>query len=160
MMKYSFEDYNEYNVLKIPLMLVLTNLYLLKQILIFVLPMLSSIPLLVKLAHQHFSVALLLSSLPAVLVVVAMLRRAPKTRVPLIRRIWRWGRVLLLSSLVLELFLLILYIMLGIKKLNEISLMFIYIDVVLMIFLNKSQRVRDVFAEFPDQFPPSKTDPS
>jgi len=158
-MKYSFEDYNEYNVLKIPLMLFLVNLYLLKQVLIFVLPMISSVPFLVKFAHEQFSVALLLSSLPAALVIVGMLRRAPKTRSPIIRGIWRWGRFLLLSTLVLEVGFIILYIVLGIKKIDGASLMFIYIDVVLIFFLAKSLRVRDVFAEFPDKETPSGVKP-
>jgi hypothetical protein len=150
-MKYSFEDYNEYNVLKIPLTLVLVNFYLLKQVLIFVLPLISSVPFLLKFAHEQFSVALLFSSLPAALVIVGMLRRAPKTRSPIIRRIWRWGRFLLLSTLVLEIGFIILYIVLGIKKIDGVSLIFVYIDVVLIIFLAKSQRVRDVFAEFPNK---------
>lgn len=151
MNKYSFEDYNQYNVLKIPFVLILANLYLIKQIIIFVLPMISSIPFLVKLAHEHFSVPLLLSSIPALLVIMAMFRRVPKTHSRIIRGIWQWGRVLLLSSLVLEIGFIILYVVLDIKKFNEVSLMFLYIDVVLIIILVKSQRVRDAFAEFPEK---------
>lgn len=149
-MKYSFEDYNEYSVLKIPFLLVLVNIYLLKQLLIFVLPMISSIPFLVKFAHQHFSIALLLSSIPAALVIVGMLRRVPKTRSRIIRWIWRQGRMLLLFNLVLEVSFIILFIGLGIEKFNEVSLTFIYLDVVLIIFLVKSQQMQDVFAEFPE----------
>jgi hypothetical protein len=37
------------------------------------------------------------------------------------------------------------------NKFNEISLMFLYIDAVLIVYLLKSQRVRDVFAEYPDK---------
>ncbi|HDN26154.1 MAG TPA: DUF2919 family protein, partial [Thioploca sp.] len=89
MTRYSFEDYNEYNVLKIPLTLILVNLYLVKHFLIFVLPMISTIPVLVKFAHEQFSIALLLSSIPAALVIVGMVRRVPNTRSRIIGLIWR-----------------------------------------------------------------------
>jgi len=56
-----------------------------------------------------------------------------------------------LSSLVLEISFIALYVVLGLKKFNEVSLMFVYIDVVLIIFLVRSQRVRDVFTEFPEK---------
>ncbi|RKZ92969.1 MAG: hypothetical protein DRR19_02670 [Candidatus Parabeggiatoa sp. nov. 1] len=151
MTRYSFEDYNEYNVLKIPLTLILVNLYLVKHFLIFVLPMISTIPVLVKFAHEQFSIALLLSSIPAALVIVGMVRRVPNTRSRIIGLIWRKGRFLLLSSLVLEISFIALYVVLGLKKFNEVSLMFVYIDVVLIIFLVRSQRVRDVFTEFPEK---------
>ncbi len=151
MTRYRFEDYNEYNVLKIPLNLISVNLYLLKHFLIFVLPMISTIPVLVKFAHEQFSLVLLLSCIPAALVIVGMVRRVPKTRSRIIRWIWRKGLFLLLSSLVLEIGFIVLYAVLAIKKFNEVSLMFVYIDAVLIIFLVKSQRVRDVFTEFPEK---------
>jgi len=150
-MKYSFDDYNQYNVLKIPLMLVLTSIYLLKQILIFVLPMISAIPFLVKFAHQHFTIALLLSSFPVIPLLIVMLIRAPKRQSIIIRWIWERGRLFLLSSLVLEITSIILYVVFELNKFNEISLMFLYIDAVLIVSLLKSQRVRDVFAEYPDK---------
>ncbi len=148
---YSFEDYNEHDVLKIPLILVLIDLYLLKHILIFVLPIISSIPFLVNFAHKHFSLFLLLSTLPAALVMVAIFRRVPQTRSIFILWIWRQGRILLLTSLLLEFCLIILFILLDLKKINEVSLIFIYVDVLLMIFIVKSQRIRDVFREFPQR---------
>lgn len=149
MMKYGFEDYNEYNILKIPLSLVLVDLYLLKHFVFFVLPIISSIPFLVKFAHEQFHIALLFSGIPALLVFVSMLRRVPKTRSFMLRWLWQKGRLLLLLSLVLELGLLSLFIVLGMNALNEASLMFLYLDVVFIFFMVKSQRVRDVFAEFP-----------
>ena len=147
---YRFDAYNEDNVLKIPLFLILINLYLLKQVLIFVFPLISSIPFLVSFAHEHFHILLLCSNLPAAFVLLSLLKRAPQTRSALIRWIWHKGRELLLSSLILECLILVLFVMLGLKHLNEVSLMFIYIDILLMIFMMKSQRIRDVFSEFPE----------
>ncbi len=149
-MKYGFDDYNEYNILKIPLPVVLINIYLLKNFLIFVLPMISPIPIVKDFAHEQFSIALLFSGIPAAMVIGGMLRRIPETRSVIIRWIWGWGRMLLLASLVMEIGFIILYVVLGLSKFNGVSLAFIYIDLVLMIFLVKSQRMRDVFAEFPE----------
>jgi hypothetical protein len=42
-----------------------------------------------------------------------------------------------------------LYLVLGITKFNEVTLIFLYFDAVLIFYLIKSQRIRDVFAEFP-----------
>lgn len=158
MMKYSFRDYNEYYVLKVPFLLFLLNLYLFKHFLIFVLPLISQIPWLVQFAHQQFNLFLLLSSLPAVLVIISMSRRLPKTRSILIRWIWQQGRQLLLISLILELIIIIFFSILDFKNFSEFSLMVIYIDVISVIFLLKSQRVQDVFAEFPAQLDFSKTE--
>ena len=149
--KYSFEDYNEFNVLKIPLLLLLLNFYLLKQIVLLGLLFALSIPFLNQFANTHFSLVLLLSSIPAILVLASVSKRIPKTRSRIIKWIWRWGRFLLLSSLGLEIGFIILYITLGIQKLNEVNLMFLYIDTVFILYLIKSQRVQDVFAEFPEK---------
>ena len=150
-MKYAFEDYNEYNVLKIPFFLVLINLYLLKNFLIFVLPMISSISVVKEFAHEQFSLALLFSGIPAMLVMGGMFRRIPETQSKVIRGVWVWGRILLLSSLIMEISFIVLYVVFEISKFNGVSLAFIYIDVVLMIVLLKSRRMLDVFAEFPDE---------
>ncbi|MDM8569850.1 DUF2919 family protein, partial [Thiotrichales bacterium HSG1] len=103
MPKYSFEDYNEYNVLKIPLLLILINLYLLKYIVIFVLPMASNIPAVKAFSHEQFTAILLLPAIPALLVLISMIQRIPKSRyVDKIKHIWEIGRWLLLLSAALE----------------------------------------------------------
>ncbi len=136
-MKYGFDDYNEYNTLKIPLLLVLINIYLLKNFVIFVLPMILSIPAVKDFAHEQFSLALLFSGIPAAMVIGGMLRRIPETRSVALRWIWEWGRMLLLASLVMEIGFIILYVVLGLSKFNGVSLAFIYIDLVLIGFSNQ-----------------------
>ncbi len=152
MPKYSFEDYNEYNILKIPSLLIILNLYLLKYFVIFILPMISKIPAAKTFAHEQFTVILLLPTIPAILVLVAMIQRVPESRyVKIVKRIWEVGHWLLLSGILLEIVILSLYILLDMKKLDETLLIFLYIDFMAIIYLLKSQRVQDVFADFPEK---------
>jgi hypothetical protein len=166
--KYSFEDYNEFNVLKIPLSLILTTVYLLKYFVILIfLPVLSKIPRVgesVKLAmpyveqfaHNHINLLLLISSIPAVFIIVGMFRRIPKTQSPFIRRVWANGRMLLLVSAIVDLALLTVFLLLGLKTLNELLILILYLDAMIALYLMRSQRVRDVFAEFPDYKAPEE----
>lgn len=158
MLLYTPDDYNQHGVLHIPLFLVLSSLYLLKHWVIAmfslmnvtanVASMLGSLALFLP-STEHSSTLLLYSCLPAVLVVFSMARRIPKTRSLFLRWVWKQGRIFLLSSLFLEIGLLTFYIAYGTKKLDEVLLMFLYIDVLIVIYLFRSQRVRDVFTEFP-----------
>jgi hypothetical protein len=148
-MKYNFEDYNEYNVLKIPYLLIVLNIYLLKQFVIFLLPMISSIPFFKTLAHEQFHIALLTASLPAVFVIMSMIRRVPSTKSVLLIWFWKNAQNLLLFSLISDLLLVSLFIKFDMQQFNGLNLMFIYLDVIFIIYLIRSQRIRDVFAEFP-----------
>ncbi len=157
MLKYSFEDYNEYNVLKIPSLLIFLNLYLLKYIVIFILPMVSTIPAVKEFAHEQFTVFLLLPAIPAFIVLISMVKRVPKSRyIQIIKRIWELGRWLLLSGVILEIIIISLYLLLGIKTFDEALLIFLYVDAMVVLYLLKSQRVHDVFAEFPENLEDKK----
>jgi hypothetical protein len=149
MIQYHWADYNEYQVLKVPGFLLLAMIYLLKHLVIFVLPLISQIPALIQFAHTHFSLPLLLSSAPIIPLIISWLRRVPQTRSFIIRRIWQYGRLLLITSLISEFILIILFNMVEQYKMDETWLLFLYLDLVFMIYVLKSQRVRDVFAQFP-----------
>jgi hypothetical protein len=149
MIKYHWANYNEYQVLKVPGFLLLAMIYLLKHLVIFVLPLISQIPAFIQFAHTHFSLPLLLSSTPVIPLIISWLRRVPQTRSLIIRRIWQYGRLLLITSLLSELILIILFNMVGQYKMDETWLLFLYLDLVFIIYVLKSQRVRDVFAQFP-----------
>jgi len=148
-MKYNFEDYNEYNVLKIPSFVIVLNIYLLKQFVIFLLPMISSIQFFKTLAHEQFHIALLTSSLPAIFVIMSMIRRVPSTKSALLIWFWKNAKNLLLFSLISDLLLISLFIKFDMWQFNGLNLMFIYLDVIFIIYLIRSQRIIDVFAEFP-----------
>jgi len=157
MIRYTPDDYNQYDVLKIPLFLVLANFYLLKHYLIIALPIMAHIPMIGRViqpliqimpSSQFSSGALLYSCIPALLVIISMAGRKP-TAAPWLRWIWQRGQWFLLLTIVLEIAFFAWYIVQGTKKLNEVNLMFIYLDLVLIFYLMKSQRVRDAFAQFP-----------
>lgn len=164
MKKYSFEDYNDNNVLTVHWPLQLVLLYSLKHYLLALIPMSPSIPglgmILVDIlppwiedfAHEHSTTPLLLSSIPALLVMIAAVKRYLPTASEvgrLMRWSWRNGRWLVLFTILLETVIVPWYVFAGIKKLDVTILLVLYLDVIVVIFLLKSQRVRDVFAEFP-----------
>ncbi len=158
--KYSFEDFNQHNVLKIPFTLKLTTIYLLKHFFLAFIPVLALLPkmrmqsmsdMLVQFAHQVTTTELLLSCIPAMLVFGAMGRRLPYIEEnSFYRKIWRNGRILLLISVSLELLFFTMYLLLGTKSISEYTLGLLYIDVMIVLYLVRAQRVKDVFAEFPD----------
>lgn len=157
-MLYTPDDYNQYDVLHVPVVLSLTTIYLLKHYLITALPFLATVPFVSMIAaplidvipsHSYSSRALLYASIIPLLVTMAMARRVP-TAGHLFRFIWSWGRILLIISVVLEVSLVILYAAMDWKKLNDVTLIFIYLDVIAFMYLLRSQRVRDTFAQFPD----------
>ncbi len=150
-MKYNFEDYNEYNVLKIPTVLIILNIYLLKQFVIFLLPMISSIPFFTTLAHEEFHIALLTVSLPALFVIMSMIRRVPSTKSVVLIWFWKHAKNLLLFSLIADLLLVSLFIKFDLKQFTGFNLIFIYLDVIFIIYLIRSKRIIDVFAEFSDK---------
>lgn len=157
MILYTPDDYNKYDVLNVPLSLVIVNLYLLKHYFIFAVPVMAKLPIIGMVAHsleqvipsQNYSNgALLYSCIPALLVFISMARRLPSTGAWL-RWVWQHGRGLLILGLVLEIGLTLWYFWFNLQKLNEVNLAFLYIDICLILFLLKSQRIRDVFTEFP-----------
>jgi hypothetical protein len=160
--RYSFSDYNEYNVLKTPLAFILSAIYLLKYFVILILlPIMSKIPKLGtsieplmpyigQFAHNHINLLLLLPSIPALLVVIAVTKRAPSTEKAWIRTVWKNARVLLLIAVLLDLFLLTLFLVLDLKHLSALLLLILYLDAVILLYLLRSKRLPDVLAEFPD----------
>jgi len=154
---YTPDDYNQYNVLNVPLPLALANFYLLKHYLIAAIPFFAKIPLLGRIAsplmdilpsQEHSGVLLLYSCIPALLVAISMARRLPHSG-DYLRWIWKRGRALLLSSIILEMLIITVYLWLDIHKFSSVTLIFLYIDAVLILFLFKSRRAKDAFAEFP-----------
>ncbi|ALG67060.1 DUF2919 family protein [Beggiatoa leptomitoformis] len=161
--KYSFDDYNEHQVLKIPFNLVVTTVYALKYIVVlFILPILLNflpaltdagkliIPYISQFAHKPANLAFILSSIPAFLIFIPMFKRVPNTpEQSWIRRIWTKGRGLLLSSFIIDMSLMIIYLLLGVRQFDGVMLAVLYIDSMLLLYVMRSKRVRNVFEEFP-----------
>jgi hypothetical protein len=160
--KYSIEDYNAHDVLKISFNLSLVAAYLLKYFYImFLLPVFSKVPGLSesvtlampfvnKFVEQPANLIFLISSLPVVLVTLAMFRRVPQTKSPLLRWAWTQGRPLLLFSAIIDIALMLLYLLLGIRHLNEMYILLLYLDGMCIVYLWKSTYVIDAFAQFPE----------
>ncbi|OQW93394.1 MAG: hypothetical protein BWK79_11380 [Beggiatoa sp. IS2] len=158
--KYDLGYYNEYGVLRIPAILVYINLYLLKYYFLALIPALalmpkikqaldSIMPVVTGFAHTHVTIPLLLSCVPALLVMIAMIKRVPGVVSPKILWMWQNGLWLLLASVILELGFIIGYILMGIRTINGAILLIAYLDLLIIFYLSKSQWVRDIFAEFP-----------
>ncbi|EIJ42132.1 Protein of unknown function (DUF2919) [Beggiatoa alba B18LD] len=161
--QYSLHDYNEHQVLKVPFNLVVTTVYALKYVLIlFILPILFNflpamsdagklvIPYITKFAHKPENLTFLTPSILALLVFIPMFKRAPSTpENSWMRKIWTKGRTLLISSFSIDIFLILAFLLLGLRQFDGVILGVLYIDIMLLIYVIRSKRLRDVFQEFP-----------
>ena len=92
---------------------------------------------------------LMLADLPAALVLLALGHRVPDA-FDLMRWIWLHGKwILLFSYIVFVIFNLMLYIT-GVASLDLISFVIIP-DILLMIYLFRSELILDIFKEFPSK---------
>lgn len=148
-MIYTPDDYNQYDVLNVPMSFTLATIYMLKHFIIFTLPMVAqTMPAVVKFAHAHVSVTLMIVSIPAILVLFASLRRTPYAgKIP--RWLWKNAKILLFSSVFLEISIIVSFALLNIKQFDAASLLFLYIDSIIVLYLWRSKRLKDVLAEFP-----------
>lgn len=153
---YSPETYDKHLALKVPLLLSVTLLYAIRHILIVFLaynpsPRLgSAFAFLQPLAEPWFVAA----DLPALLVLLAWWQRRPGAKA-LWRGIWRYGRVLLTTSLLLQ-FALLAHrqgmSILGAYYLSQgerLAIVSLGLNLLLVYYLWRSQRVADTFADFP-----------
>jgi hypothetical protein len=150
-MTYTPDDYDQYNVLKIPAGLGLLLMYLLKYpilLLLSKLPKAGDMTIITQFVYQHMNLGVLLASIPAALVVYAMSQRIP-TGNSFARWLWRRGWVLLLLSLLFQLASPLAYILLGKSQFSDAVLVFGYLDAMFLLYMWRSRRLRDVFLEFP-----------
>jgi hypothetical protein len=154
--KYRFNDFNDDGALKVPLLLWGTLLYLSRHVLFLGLGGFSSFMLSrmgsgqgADFSHLHSRPIFLLASLPALAVVIAGLRRAPAGG-QAVRTIWRYGRALLLGATTLDLGLFFVFWYLHPALMNLWLITAAVLDVYILAYLLRSQRVRDAFADFPE----------
>lgn len=160
--KYSLEDYEQqYGVLREPFALKLIVWYLLKHYLLAFIQLITLIPkikrmvsdvmpIFEKFAYSHSTFLFVLSCIPVLLVFISSVKRVPKTESPFLRKVWSHGRILLITTAILEIILIMAYVLLQLRQLTEFWLIILYIDVIVLIYLVRSVRVKDVFAEFPE----------
>lgn len=150
--RYKLEDFNQYHVLKIPHLFFVIGVYLLKYPILILLPwipMMGNASYLTGFVNRHIHWTLLIfSCVPAALMLVAGVRRTPKASVQT-RWIWAHGRSLLLFALAADLVILAGLILGHRQKLSEYALIVGYLDVMFIVYVWRSQRLREVFKQFP-----------
>jgi hypothetical protein len=88
------------------------------------------------------------AALPALAVLFAMIRRRPEAG-PLPRKLWRWGRWLLLASTALNIPIVLMRITGTYPRIHNLDLLQLLAVTWIATYLLGSRRIRDTFADFP-----------
>jgi len=159
---YDFHDYNDSGILKVPVSIWLLLIYSMRHAL-----------LLAGLSVTSFSHAIdlmgdftdethwlfFLCGLPGLLFFVIFINRTPKAGTAF-RWAWQRGRGVLASALILHLVISISFVVKKPVWILSLSHLMLLVDFAWLVFLYRSERVKDVFADFPalaDNSPSSKT---
>ncbi len=147
-------DLDEHGCLKITFGLWLTMVFLCRHLILLLLGATSSLANFtygqasasygVIFSHPWF----LLASAPALVVLVAGMRRTPSAPAPL-RAIWHFGAQLLILAAVLDLVVLGVLIGIGHFDLESTHILQAFLDAICLIYLTRTKRVWDTFADFP-----------
>ncbi len=152
-MQYNPDDYNDHQVLKIPLLLGLVLVFAFKHLLLFLLPYLptmgDSLAFLKSANATRPHLLLFLSSLPGVLVAaVGFTRRTPEAG-PAPRWIWRRGRLLLSAAILAEFAFFGFQIQHSAREIDGPLLTLLYLGIISLVYLWTSPKPPRVFREFP-----------
>lgn len=151
---YQLSDFSDDGTLKVSALLWLVIAFLARHVLLLLMGGLSTFMLRGRgidtggFSALYSTPFFLLVSAPAVAIIVASVRRAPGAG-PLIRGIWRNGRLLLSIAAGLDIGLLVCHWAFGWLSINEIIIVTVFLDVYILLYLARSVRVRDTFEDFP-----------
>lgn len=152
---YSPSSYDDNFCLKPPGLLWLAVLYLSRAFLLLVIYVVSSLsrvsPDALATLRGTVNIYAFVPSLVAAPVLVALLRRAPSAA-RLVRWFWAHGRTMLILAAVLDCAASIGssgFIDGDVANLNPVSLLTALFDIYFLVYILATQRVRDVFADFP-----------
>ena len=149
---YPAHRYDEHLVLKVPPLLWLTMLFLVRHVILIFLSYLPRTGDAMTYLRDLVDPLFLLSDLPAALVLFAAVRRKPGA-MDWICAIWRNGRPLLATAALLYLVLLAVTLMTSARSLlsvvNEALILSVFLHLAIIAYLKRSPLVRGVFAEFP-----------
>ncbi len=155
---YDIDAYTDAGTLKIALTLWLVMAYLGRHLLFIAIGGLSTF------AGRKFSASaidysplfsnetLLLASLPAIFLIVVAFCRVPSAGAAA-RTIWRNGRSILVASVILDLLIAWMISPKQLQAIGALQVAFVILDVYVLIYLFRSTRVRDTFADFPTPLP-------
>jgi len=143
---YDPSDYDEDGQMRVGLLLWLVIVFLSRHIVLLMLVAVSSIVGLGKgLEFLYSSPLFLLASLPALLVLIAGLRRGPKAGLWL-QRVWSVGRLFLIAAVVTDLALLTAGLLWGHLEVNEYRALWGLCDLYALAYLLRSRRLRVLFS--------------
>ncbi|HWP00060.1 MAG TPA: DUF2919 family protein [Methylococcus sp.] len=149
--------YDDHLCLKVPFALVVSILYLSRHLIlplvVFATARKTGTGDLMYLIGEAHAWIFLLASVPAAFLVLAWARRTPAAGA-MVRRIWRSGRWLLVTSALLDLG---LRLWLTSDFLRGFTIAAVLLDGYIMIYLFMSPRARDVFRDFPAASSPVTT---
>lgn len=152
---FSPDDFNEYQVLKIPSLLYLILIYLNKYFLIVVLPSIGAGDLTVIAKWFKIDALMMLSCFPALAVLIASLYRTPTPK-KLPKLIWNKGLILLTISSALDLIVLGSYVILERRVFDLGTLVLLLINAGIIVYLWKSKYLKEMFKEFPEEIEKKK----
>lgn len=152
---FSPDDFNEYQVLKIPPLLYLILIYLNKYFLIVVLPSIGAGDLSVIAKWFKIDALMMLSCFPALAVLIASLYRIPTPK-KFPKLIWNNGLILLTISSVLDLLILGSYVILERRVFDLGTLILLLINAGIIVYLWKSEYLKEMFKEFPEEIDKKK----
>jgi hypothetical protein len=149
---YPAHRYDEQLVIKIPPLLWLTMLFLIRHAILVLLSYLPRTGEAMTYLRYLVDPLFLVADLPAVLILFAAVRRKPGAP-DWIRALWGHGRPLLALSSLLYLVLLMASLFSSARPLlpavNEVLIVSVLLNLAIVAYLVRSTLVRDVFAEFP-----------
>lgn len=157
---YGFDDYDRYHSLKMSSALWFWVVYSMRHGLLLLGLSMSSFSHSIEWMDDFTNEthwAYFLCGIPGTLLLIAIINRTPKA-VRVMRWIWRNGRNLLVASLALHLIVSMSLAVTNQKwQLPVSQTIFFLFDAIGFIYLYKSQRVKDVFADFPPAEPNGNT---
>ncbi len=153
--KYNIPDFDKYLCLKLNSALWLVLLFLLRSYLILIASIVNRrdpMALINLIYEDRLPMSLsAFASIPSLLVVYAWVKRKPGAANP-VRWIWNHGSLLLSGSALLNCFVVFLPVFMGLThEISIIAWVQFAIAVLIIIYLFTSQRVKDTFADFPDE---------
>jgi hypothetical protein len=149
---YPAHRYDEQAVLKIPLPLWLTILFLVRHVVLVLLSFLPRSGEAMSYLRDLVDPLFLLGDLPATLVLFAATRRKPDAP-GWVRKLWHKGKPMLAASALLYLLLLSASLTISARPffsmVNEALIVSVLMHLAILVYLSRSPLVRDVFSEFP-----------
>lgn len=161
-LNYPASAYDDQLVLRPPLGVWVTLVFLLRPIIVLVASVTNKVDRvgLLNLVYpdRQWAVAHALAALPAIAVAVAYTRRDPKASAG-VRWLWQHGRALLMASLTLNVVFLLYPVLTEHARFATSALIQTTVCALLAYYLFRSPRVADAFADFPTSSPTTASSP-